>query len=914
MSIRTKIILIITTVIILTALPLSLLFFHRQQQTILKQIINEGFNSAEILSRTSAHILLMNGGKIESAEIDCREMMDILKPFHAKGMVYADSLILSQNKNINGKILAYIKHHSASLPQDYEKKYLPESNLENLISNPFHREIIVDDIHDTFLEMAAITPLPGSTTVIMGRVLYSKNAILSPLISYRNVTLVTLFAIICGMLIVGLTISAFITRPIVHLAKGVERIESGDLSYEVPLLSNDELGKLGNSFNRMARTLALKIAELEEMNKSLARMDAIKDEFLATTSHELKTPINGIIGIAQSLLDGASGELDKSLRQNLEIIVASGKRLAGLVNNILDFSRIKNMDIVLSRKPVELYSLIHIVLAIITPVAQKKRISLLNTIEPGNIFIFGDENRLQQIFLNLLDNAVKFTEQGEIRISSLIKGENVEIQIADTGIGIPFEKQKDIFEPFVQADSSISRRFGGTGLGLAIAKKLVELHGGTIAISSLPHKGTTVTLQLPLCKKHDKTPEQCTETTFINYEQINFPEVTEYISNKQNKETVGKILIVDDDIVNIQVLINHLSLSGYDVRIARSGQQAIELVSSKLYEPDLILLDIMMPVMTGFEVCKIIRETYKPFELPIIMVTARTNSDDIRASFEVGANDYITKPFDKSELLIRVKNAIDLKKATEKHHRFLEIQKDLLIAKEIQKQILPKEIPRISKINIATIYLPMEGIGGDFYDFHLLNDELVGIFVADVVGHGISAAMLAAMIKIAFSVNLEFAHKPNELMRSINNELAKYLGHLFITAHYIVLDLKENKCIFSNAGHWPPLLYRRKENAFLSLHTRGRPLGTGFSTDFHSAILPIARGDRIFIFTDGLIECRNKNGEIFGEDRLRCFLTDTINLSPEDAISSIISSAFQWTGKHELYFDDDVCMLIVDIA
>lgn len=381
----------------------------------------------------------------------------------------------------------------------------------------------------------------------------------------------------------------------------------------------------------------------------------------------------------------------------------------------------------------------------------------------------------------------------------------------------------------------------------------------------------------------------------------------------KNKESAGNILVVDDDVINIQVLINHLTLVGYDVRFAKSGQQAIDIIFSNSYIPDLILLDIMMPVMTGFEVCKIVREKYQSLELPIIMLTARANTEDIRACFELGANDYITKPFDKTELLLRVKNAIELKRFNEKHRKYLEIQRDLHIAKEIQKQILPKKIPQLNKTKIAARYMPMETIGGDYYDFHIIDDNKIGILVADVVGHGISAAMLGTMIKIAFFLNHHHANNPSNLLRSLHNELTKYMEHLFITAHYIVIDCERMQCSFSSAGHWPALLYQRAHNSFVTLHTRGRPLGTIFATEFNTVHQKLQSGDRIFIFTDGLVECRNKNGELLGEERLQLFFLNTMDFDPEAATAAIIGQAFQWTEKNENYFNDDVCLLCIDI-
>ncbi len=914
MSIRIKIIVIMSAVILFTALPISLFLLHKQEQNAIRQIIDEGINSAEILSRTAANILLMNGGNISTAKIDCREMMDILKPFTEKGMVYADAIILSTNKDINGKIIASLSPAKTIPLSEIIGNRVFGSSFNATGTSPFHREIRIPGQNDTFFEMAAHEVLPGGNTTIVGRVMYSKTSIIAPVIRYRNIMFLTLLVVVGCMILVGYTVSAILSRPIINLTQGVEKIEAGNLNHEVPITSKDELGRLGIAFNRMAQILATKISELEEMNKSLTRLDTLKDEFLANTSHELRTPLNGIVGIAESLLNGAAGKLDEPVRQNLSLIVLSGKRLAALVNNILDFSRIKNMDITLDRKPVDLHSIINICVTITAFAVQKKGINLSSDIYPGLYLINGDENRLQQIFLNLIDNAIKFTEKGKIDISASKSEDSVIVKISDTGIGIAPEKQKEIFDPFVQADGSIARRYGGTGLGLSITKKLVELHGGAIDLHSAPQKGSTFTVALPLCTDQNVESRQCAEETRESAVASHVNEEYSISTNRKTDSAAGNILVVDDDLINLQVLINHLTLDNYDVRIARSGREAIDILFSDSFKADLVLLDIMMPVMTGFEVCKILREKYSSSDLPIIMLTAHTSPEDIVSGFEVGANDYITKPFDKGELIARVKNFVELKKSNEKRRHLIDLQKDLALAKEIQKQILPGEVPAPHSLKIAAKYLPMETIGGDYYDFYLIDDNHTGILIADVVGHGISAALLGAMMKIALSIHHNFAEKPNELLMKLNKEMGKYTEYFFITALYLVIDTSLGECIFSNAGHWPAALFKRNENTIVSLYTRGRPIGTHLKIDFSLSKHAISRGDRIFIYTDGIIECRNRSGELFGLERLHQLLFDTKELSPDEALAAIITRVSRWAGlPTEERFDDDVCLVCVDI-
>lgn len=241
------------------------------------------------------------------------------------------------------------------------------------------------------------------------------------------------------------------------------------------------------------------IEEAKSREEALKRVDKLKDEFLANTSHELRTPLNGIIGLSESLYDRTSAQDQK---EDLSMIISSGRRLASLVNDILDFSKLKNFDIEIQRKPVDIFSLTNIVIRINSPLIAGKSVTLTNSIPSDIQAVFGDENRLQQILNNLIGNAIKFTESGEVIISAEQEEDVITVSVKDTGIGIPKNKHNVIFQEFQQADGSISREFAGTGLGLSISKRLAELHGGRMWFESELGKGSTFILPYrPLMRK-----------------------------------------------------------------------------------------------------------------------------------------------------------------------------------------------------------------------------------------------------------------------------------------------------------------------------------------------------------------------------------------------------------------------------
>ena len=416
------------------------------------------------------------------------------------------------------------------------------------------------------------------------------------------------------------------------------------------------------------------------INLQLTRADKLKDEFLANTSHELRTPLNGIIGLAESLIDGASGQLPDSANKNLAMVVASGKRLSNLVNDILDFSKLKNHNLKLNRSGVELHSLSDVVLTVSTPLIGDKNIVLKNNVSNELPLVNADENRVEQVLYNLIGNAIKFTESGEVNVFAEQDGEVIKLSVSDTGIGIPEDKQAVIFNSFEQLNGNETREQSGTGLGLAVTKQLIELHGGKISVNSTVGKGSCFSFTLPI--DEDLITDATNVIKSTNQQKLNrlqhLDSEIEYVSLNEQElgiETQSElephhyhILVVDDDSINRQVLLNHLNLKGYQITEAASGKQALELLAQDKHENDaenkrpfdLVLLDIMMPKMSGYEVCKQLREWYSINELPVIFLTAKNQVIDLVESFAVGGNDYLSKPISKHELLTRVENHLSL--------------------------------------------------------------------------------------------------------------------------------------------------------------------------------------------------------------------------------------------------------------
>lgn len=400
--------------------------------------------------------------------------------------------------------------------------------------------------------------------------------------------------------------------------------------------------------------------EKEELTTALMKVDKLKDEVLAKTSHEFRTPLHGIISISQSMLEKRSEALTDEQREKMTLIVNIARRLSLLVNDILDFSKLKERELKLHITAVDLFSATHMIVETFAYML-KKDVKIINNIERGQI-VLADEERLRQILYNLIENAIKYTSHGHVEISSYVQEESIVIQISDTGVGIPPENIETLFEPFRQFENSV----GGTGLGLSVTKELVELLGGAISVQSLVGEGTSFFITLPKTgKNRSKKKER---------DQLSLQLAIPYVVEKTGKK---KIIVADDDHVNLKVLIDTLADEEYFIIAVDSGEAVLSQLQ-KHRDADLMILDIMMPGMSGYEVCRLLRKSYLPSELPVLMLTAAIRPEDMVAAFQSGANDFLHKPLDASELKTRIRNLLLMKEsaqtATKMEMAFLQAQ------------------------------------------------------------------------------------------------------------------------------------------------------------------------------------------------------------------------------------------------
>lgn len=424
---------------------------------------------------------------------------------------------------------------------------------------------------------------------------------------------------------------------------------------------------MADMINQLRARTELQAREMERVNAELRRVDQIKDEFLANTSHELRTPLNGIIGLAEANLADHTQVLHEEQRSNLQMIVASGRRLSNLVNDILDFSKMRHEELTLALMPLDVRVVVGTVCSLSAPSLRGKHIRLVNDVPDDIPMVMADENRLQQILHNLVGNALKFTESGAVTVRAAVIDGRMMMSVSDTGIGIPADRIDSIFVSFNQGDGSISRTYGGTGLGLTITRQLVELHGGSISVRSEVGSGSTFSFDLGLADSGFAvaTPQ---DTRLAQPAALATPyvpvaalpaEPTALPAGTPAMDAGRTILVVDDEAVNRQVLRSQLRSAGYDVLEAVDGEKALEVLLGGA-DVDLVLLDVMMPRLSGYDTCRRMRVSVKPSDLPVIFLTAKSRTEDVLAGFEAGGNDYLLKPFSRDELLARIRIHLEL--------------------------------------------------------------------------------------------------------------------------------------------------------------------------------------------------------------------------------------------------------------
>jgi serine phosphatase RsbU (regulator of sigma subunit) len=372
------------------------------------------------------------------------------------------------------------------------------------------------------------------------------------------------------------------------------------------------------------------------------------------------------------------------------------------------------------------------------------------------------------------------------------------------------------------------------------------------------------------------------------------------------------ILVVDDTPLNIGVISGALKDS-YKTKVATNGEKALALASAE-EKPDLILLDIMMPGMDGYEVCSRLKADPATSEIPVIFLTGQTSAEDETRGFEVGAVDYVHKPFSPAVVKARVRSHILLREArAQLASQLLALNTELEMARQIQLSILPHSIPKLTGLDIAAHYLPMTSVAGDFYDFIQIDDKHIGILIADVSGHGLPSALIASMLQVALSGQAGHATKPAKVLLGLNRALCGKFTQNFVTATYVYVDLENNQMRYAGAGHPPMLQWRNSTGKTAQILENGLFLGMFAEASYEALEFPLEPGDRYVLYTDGILEATNSAQEQFGADRLMSFIKNHNHLEAEPFSQTLLDDLAGWSNQTvDQGQQDDITLLVID--
>lgn len=471
-----------------------------------------------------------------------------------------------------------------------------------------------------------------------------------------------LFGIMATLIPVALVFARSISRPIQALAEGSRRVGAGELDHRIQVDSGDEIQDLALTFNQMAEDLKNKIDEIETANQELQQLDQLKSKFISMASHELRTPLIAIQGYVDLIREGRGGEISEAQRTMLDTVSRNATRLARIVSELLDISRIEENKLVLERVPVSLGQIVSEIAEEQQPYLESRGHALTLEIAEALPLVDGDPDRISQVVINLLGNAIKYTpDGGRIHIRVHAEPDWVHLEVRDTGIGIKAEDIGKLFKRFSTLGDVTKHRTGkneflagGTGLGLSIVQGIVQAHEGKIWVESEYGQGSTFHVQWPIAHgEHSETPPAQTQrseeaqSAAPAFKVIHFEQSAATPIEAAPDEPLS-ILVVDDE-PDVITFTRDLLEDRYQVFSAQTGALAIkEAIGCR---PHLVLLDAWMPGISGYDVCRTLKRNSHTRDMPIIIFTAATQKIDEERARESGADGFVTKPFRREQIV-----------------------------------------------------------------------------------------------------------------------------------------------------------------------------------------------------------------------------------------------------------------------
>ena len=630
------------------------------------------------------------------------------------------------------------------------------------------------------------------------------------------------------------------------------------------------------------------------VNKIYIDNDSIQNDFISNLSYELQAPLESIVGLSEIIQRNNGLELSERSLENIKLINLTAIRTNKLIQNIIDFSKSLKEEITLTSVSINLKEFLLKIIEKNKLINNKINSNIINKI-PVNIIIIADPVRLEQILEILIINIFKANSIQNIFIETLYlknSEELIQINIFDSVSDNNIKEMNGVYNS-LESLKNFSIKYDSHKMSLSLAKKLIELHGGELWNDPEINYKNSVSFTIPLAKsKLDIERVLIEGNPFVNY---------------GNNSTTHTILAIDDEPINLLILKKHLMGNNYQVISSTNSYEALDKIENEII-PDLVLIDSNMPDLNGFELTKIIRKRYSLFQLPIIIISNTSFEDERNLAFGAGANDIITKPYNSTELISRINTYITLKYSIQDNQKHLMLENELSMARKLQLKMLPHKKPFLKDIKIVTLYLPMTYLAGDFYDYYEDSNGL-GVLIADVTGHGIPSAMVTAMLKASFRILQKNISDPSLIMKGLN-EILYGNDNQLLTAVYIYIDIKNKILLSSNAGH-PSILLLKKSRELIEIKSKGRLIGFSLSENWELSSTKIESGDRIVLYTDGITETKNYNGEQFGEERLKQIIKDYSYLNNSDMIEATKRTLLDYS--FQVNQEDDLTLMVIDI-
>jgi signal transduction histidine kinase len=598
--------------------------------------------------------------------------------------------------------------------------------------------------------------------------------------------------------------------------------------------------------------------QLEETNRKLVELDEIKSRFFANISHELRTPLTLLLAPLESLIQDRGSSFDAQIRELLVIMQSNGLRLLKLINDLLDLVRLESGKMEVKREPVTIEPFLLGLSNSISKTAEDRGVRLETTVDAGLGTVLADSDKLEKILLNLLFNAVKFTPAGGVvQLKASRQNGEMVLAVSDTGVGISDEKVPYVFDRFWQADTSSQRKYHGVGIGLALVKELAEVQGGTVGVSSQVGRGSVFTVRLPYREANHRTLAMSSPVErhaepqvapMANGSGVNgswlaglhrraelvppMKPLRELLRPIEILPSNGspRVLVADDEPDMLRYLKSQLA-HDFQVIEAADGQQAVD--KARQFLPDVILCDMMMPEKDGFEVCRDLRQRTSTNAIPILMLTARADEETKLAVLSAGANDFVTKPFSTTELIVRLKNLADA------HHLQQELARKNQILQATLEQLKETEGQLVHSEKLASLGRMSAGI------IHEINNPLnfakTGLFtlkrMAEALADEEKAEFLDVLRDMEGGINRIIhivsdlrtftrpdldALEPVPVLKIVESAL-RFLSHEWRDKVQIEKNIPEGLTIWANRNQVTQVLVNLLQNALDTLRSKPFP-------------------------------------------------------------------------------------------